>query len=173
MRIPRTSYNRVPSPGPRDVLPLPARPQVQFDLEIGYHQPDPEFVKLMFQLARRPQQRPDVDYLLEVRFVGPDLSTAISTLIRASVEGRLSYDPISGGLMEHSTDSIIEVKRPARFDEHLRFVICQQPLNSSGSSPTKFFRADRPTFWRRLSYPLTMTRRIFRSSLTAKSRPKA
>src|SRR6185503_6364394 len=113
----------VTTPGPRDISPLPARPQVQFDVEIGYHQADPDFVKLMFQLARRPQQRADVDYLLDVTFSGSDLSTAISTLYRASItEGRLSsYDPVSGTGMEHSTASIIEVPRPARFDQHLRF----------------------------------------------------
>jgi hypothetical protein len=114
----------VETPGLRDVSPLPTRPQVQFDVEIGYHQADPGFVRLTFQLPRRPQQRADVDYLLEVRFLNENLSTAVSTLYRASiVEGRFSYDIVSGGLMEHTTDSIIEVKRPARLDEHLRFVI--------------------------------------------------
>ena len=110
--------------GPKDVSPLPGRPQVQFDVEIGYHQPEPEFVKLMFQLVRRPQQRPDVDYLLDVTFLDADLSKANSQLMRAStVAGKFSYDPVSRSIMEHSTDSIIEVSRPARFDEHLRFVI--------------------------------------------------
>lgn len=110
--------------GPRDVSALPARPAVQFDVEIGYHQANPDFVKLMLQLARRPQQRQDVDYLLEVRFLNEDLSTAVSSVNRVSiVEGRFSYDPVSGGAIEHSTNSLIEVTRPARFDEHLRFVI--------------------------------------------------
>ena len=114
----------VTTSGPSDVSPPPTRPQVQFDVEIGYHEADPEFVKFTFQLVRRPQQRPDVDYLLEVRFVGPDLSTAISEIVRASlVDGGYKYNTISGAGREHSTDSIIEVSRPARFDEHLRFVI--------------------------------------------------
>jgi hypothetical protein len=110
--------------GPRDVSPLPARPQVQFDVEVGYHQADPEFVKLGFQLVRRPQQRADVDYLLEVTFTGADLSTAYSQLMRASVvENGYKYDPVSSGFMEHPKDSIIEVPRPSIFDQHLRFVI--------------------------------------------------
>ena len=110
--------------GPRDVSPLPVRPQVQFDVEIGYHEAEPDFVILSFQLARRPQQRPDVDYFLELRFLNQDLSTVMSTLYRASIiEGKFSYDPVSGTGMEHSADSVIEVRRPARFDQHLRFVI--------------------------------------------------
>ena len=109
--------------GPRDVSPLPARPQVQFDVDIGYNQADPAFVNLVFQLARRPQSRADVDYLLEVKFSDQDLSNAASWISRVStVEGRLVYDIVAGSLIEHST-GIIEVPRPARFDEHLRFVI--------------------------------------------------
>ena len=108
--------------GPGDISPLPARPQVQFEVEIGYHQANPAFVKLRSQLVRRPQQRADVDYLQEVTFSGADLSTAVSHVIRASVAGdRLYYDIVH--LKEHSTDSIIEVTRPVCFDEHFRFVI--------------------------------------------------
>ncbi len=110
--------------GPSDIAPLPARPQVQFDVEIGYHEADPDFVKLTFQLARRPQQRTDVDYLLQVRFLGQDLSTAISEILRASiVDGAFKYDQVTTSGRQHSTDSIIEVPRPSIFDEHLRFVI--------------------------------------------------
>lgn len=108
--------------GPRDVSPLPARPQVQFEVEVGYHAADPAYVKLRSQLVRRPQQRADVDYLQEVTFSGEDLSTAISHVVRASMVGdKFSYDNVS--MMEHSTDGVIEVPRPKRFDENLRFVI--------------------------------------------------
>jgi hypothetical protein len=117
------------------VSPLPVRPQVQCDVEIGYHGADPGFVTLMFQLARRPQQRPDVDYLLGVRFVNDDLSTAVSTVVRVwTGEGRFSYDYVVGGLLEHSTDSIIEVPRPPRFDQHFRLVI----VNASEQFRLKF-----------------------------------
>jgi hypothetical protein len=75
-------------------------------------------------LVRRPQQRADVDYLLEVTFTGADLSTAYSQLVRASVvENGYKYDPVSSGFMEHPADSIIDVPRPSIFDQHLRFVI--------------------------------------------------
>jgi len=114
----------VATPGPGDVSALPARPSVQFDVEVGYHQPDPDFVKLTFQLVRRMQQRADVDYLMEVTFNGDDFSTAHSQVIRASAfEGSFRYNEVTGSFREHSTDSIIEVPRPASFDEHLRFVI--------------------------------------------------
>jgi hypothetical protein len=117
-------FTDVTTNGPSDVSPRPARPQVQCDVEIGYNQADPGFVTLTFQLVRRMQSRPDVDYLLEVRFVNDDLSTAISLINRVSiVEGRFSTEIVAGSIMEHSTDSIIEVPQPARFDEHLRFVV--------------------------------------------------
>jgi hypothetical protein len=116
--------NDVETNGPRDVSPLPARPQTQFDVEIGYNQTDTEFVRLTFQLVRRMQSRADVDYLLEVRFTGNDLSTAISTIRRVSiVDGKYIDDVVAGTLMEHSSDSIIEVSQPKRFDEHFRFVV--------------------------------------------------
>jgi len=35
----------------------------------------------------------------------------------------LLSNEVAGSRMQHSTDGIIEVPRPARFDEHLRFVI--------------------------------------------------
>jgi hypothetical protein len=114
----------VTTKGPSDISALPGGRQVQFDGEIGYHQQDPAFVKLMFQLARRPQQRADVDYLLDVTFSGEDLSTAISHVLRASsVEDRFIYDLVIGSGNEYLMNSIVEVPRPARFDEHLRFVI--------------------------------------------------
>lgn len=112
--------------GPREISPLPTRPQVQFDVEISYNEANPSPVTLRLQLARRPQARPDVDYLLEVTFSGPDLSTASSCLRRLrAVEATLllSNDEVFGSRTQHSPDSIIEVPRPARFDEHLRFVI--------------------------------------------------
>ncbi|HWF89429.1 MAG TPA: hypothetical protein VN659_11370, partial [Pyrinomonadaceae bacterium] len=91
-------------------------------VEVGYHAADPAYVKLRSQLVRRPQQRADVDYLQEVTFSGEDLSTAISHVVRASMVGdKFSYDNVS--MMEHSTDGVIEVPRPKRFDENLRFVI--------------------------------------------------
>jgi hypothetical protein len=115
--------------GPREISPLPTRGQVQFDVDIGYNEANPAPVTLRLQTARRPQSRPDVDYLLEVTFSGPDLSTATSCVRRVSgvdaPRGALLFadDEVIGSRTQHSTDGIIEVSRPARFDEHLRFVI--------------------------------------------------
>lgn len=110
--------------GPSDVSALPARPQVQFDVEIGYNDRNPAPVTLRVQMPRRPQSRPDVDYLLEVTFSGADLSTATSCVRRLAISnGKLSNDEVIGSRMQHSTSGIIDVPRPARLDEHLRLVI--------------------------------------------------
>jgi len=110
--------------GPSDVSALPARPQVQFDVEIGYNDRNPAPVTLRVQIARRPQSRPDVDYLLEVTFSGADLSTATSCVRRLAISnGKLSNDEVIGSRMQHSTSGIVDVPRPARLDEHLRLVI--------------------------------------------------
>lgn len=110
--------------GPSDVSALPARHQVQFDVEIGYNERTPAPVTVRLPMVRRPQSRPDVDYLLEVTFSGADLSTATSCVRRLAISnGKLSNDEVIGSRMQHSTSGIIDVPRPARFDEHLRLVI--------------------------------------------------
>jgi hypothetical protein len=110
--------------GPREVSALPTRPQAQFDVEAGYNDAKPMPVMLQLQMARLPQQRPDVDYLLEVTLSGPNLSSATSRVRRVSIiQNRLSNEEVFGSKVLHSTDSVIEVRRPARFDENLRFVI--------------------------------------------------
>lgn len=110
--------------GPREVSPLPARPQVQFDIDIGYNNASPSPVTVQLQAARRPQSRSDVDHLLEVTFSGPDLSSATSCVRRvAIIDGKFSNHEVFGSRMQHSTAGLIDVPRPARFDEHLRFVI--------------------------------------------------
>lgn len=115
----------VSTTGPGDVSPLPSRPQPQFDVDVSYNQANPTPVTLRVQLARRLQSRQDVDYLLETTLSGPDLSTATTCLRRVSADSNrlLANDEIFGSRMQHSTDGIIDVPRPARFDEHLRFVI--------------------------------------------------
>ena len=114
----------VSSGGPREVSPLPSRPQVQFDVDVGYNSVSPAPVTVQLQAARRPQTRSDVDHLLEVTFSGPDLSSATSCVRRvAIIDGKFSNHEVFGSSMQHSTASIIDVSRPARFDEHLRFVI--------------------------------------------------
>lgn len=110
--------------GPREVSALPARPQAQFDVEVSYNEAKPIPVTLLLQMARLPQQRPDVDYLLEVTLSGPHLSTATSNVRRVSIIGnRLSSEEVFGSKVQHSTDSVIEVRRPVRFDENVRFVM--------------------------------------------------
>jgi hypothetical protein len=125
----KLGITEVSSSGPREVSPLPARPQVQFDVEVGYNQANPAPVTVRAQVARRMQSRSDVDYLVEVTFSGPDLSTASSCIRRLSGADAplgaapFADDEVFGSRTQHSTNSIIEVPRPGRFDEHLRFVI--------------------------------------------------
>lgn len=113
--------------GPREISGLPARPQVQCDVDVSYNKENPVPVALRLQMVRRPQSRADVDYFLDVTFSGPDLSTASSCIRRVSgLDARrntLADDEVIGSRTQHSTSGIIEVPRPARFDEHLRFVI--------------------------------------------------
>jgi hypothetical protein len=115
----------VSSSGPREVSPLPTRAVVQFDVEVGYNQANPEPVTLRVQMARRPQTRPDVDHIVEVTFSGPDLSSASSCVRRvaAGQSSLVANDEVVGSRMQHSTDGVIEVPRPARFDDNFRFVI--------------------------------------------------
>ncbi len=109
--------------GPVETFPVPGR-QVQFDVELSYHEANPAPITLRFQLVRNMKSRADVDYLLELTFSGPNLSVATSCIRRLSIaHGRLWNDEVFGSSTKHSTDAIIEVPRPARFDEHLRFVI--------------------------------------------------
>ena len=120
----RLGITDVSTSGPKEVSPLPARPQAQFDVEAGYNQANPAPISLRMQIARSRQARPDVDHLLEVTLSGPDLSTATSCVRRVAVVGSaLSNDEVFGSRTQHSTDSIIEVPRPARFAEDFKFVM--------------------------------------------------
>jgi len=110
---------------------MPTRPGTQFDIEIGYNEANPAPVIIRFQLARRMQTNPEVDYLLEVSFSGPNLSTVSSCINRvAAVQSNhlISNEEIAGSRTQYSTDSnVIEVPKPARLDEVFGILI----VNSS------------------------------------------
>jgi hypothetical protein len=123
--------NDVVTSGPREIAGIPNRPTTQFDLEIGYNEANPAPVIIRFQLARRIQTNPEVDYLLELSFSGPNLSTVSSCINRVTaVQSTLlvSNDEIDGSRTQHSADSsVIEVPKPTRLDELFGFKI----VNSS------------------------------------------
>ena len=121
----RVGIADVSATGPREVSALPTRPVVQFDVEVSYNQANPEPVTLRAQMARRPQTRPDVDHIVEVTFSGPDLSNASSCVRRvaAGQSNHVANDVVVGSRMQHSTDGVIEVPRPARFDANFRLVV--------------------------------------------------
>lgn len=124
-RYRQLGISEVSTVGLRGVTFFPVQPQQQVDLDIGYHEANPAPVTLRFHTARVPHQRPHVEYLLEVTFSGPDLSTVTSCFRRVAIDektGRLSNDEIFGTRMQHASN-MIDVPRPARLVDDLRFVI--------------------------------------------------
>lgn len=93
-------------------------------IDINYNEADPSPITLRMLTARGMRSRPDVDYLVELTLSGPDLSTASSCVRRLSInQGWFGNDEVFGSRKEHSTNSLIEVSKPARFDEDFKFVI--------------------------------------------------
>ena len=112
--------------GPREIVGLPNRPVTQFNLEIGYNQANPTPVTIRLQLARRPQTNPDVDYLMEVTFSGPNLthvSSCINRVVAVQSTLLISNDEIVGSRTQHSSDDVIEIPKPARLDQVFGFLI--------------------------------------------------
>jgi len=93
-------------------------------IDINYNEANPSPVTLRMLTARGMRSRPDIDHVLEITLSGPDLSTATSCVRRLSInQGWFGNDEVFGSRKEHSTNSLIEVSKPARFDEDFKFVI--------------------------------------------------
>ena len=125
-RYRQLGISEISAVGPRPVTFFPVQPQQQVDFDIGYHEANPAPVTLRFHTERLREQRSHVEYLLEVSFSGPDLSTVTSCFRRVTIDektGRLSNDEIFGSRTQHAAGSVIEVPRPARLVEQLRFVM--------------------------------------------------
>ena len=106
------------------------RGEKQFAVHLRYNEANPAPVTIRQQVARTTTSRSDMDYLFEVTFSGPDLSTATSCYKRvANIGGRFTYEEVFGTRMDHSSYSVIEVPRPRRFVEKFKLVI----VNSSKS----------------------------------------
>ena len=104
------------------------QPAKHFSVHLRYNEANPAPVTIRQQVARTTTSRSDLDYMLEVTFSGPDLSTATSCFKRvANIGGRFTYEEVFGTRMDHSTYSIIEVPRPKRFVEKFKLYI----VNSS------------------------------------------
>jgi hypothetical protein len=103
----------------------PAQPVTEFSFDVSYNETNVSPVTLRFQLARQPQSRADIDYLVEVTFSGPNLSTATSSYRRVKVipMREFSHHEVVGSSVQHSTDGPIEVKPPARFTEQFKLLI--------------------------------------------------
>ena len=110
------------------------RPEKQFAVHLRYNEANPAPVTIRQQVARTMTSRSDMDYLLEVTFSGPDLSTATSCFRRVTnIQGKFSYEEVFGTRMVHSTYSTIEVPRPKRFEEKFKLYI----VNSSKDLPNQ------------------------------------
>ncbi|MEN3327792.1 MAG: hypothetical protein V7638_2599 [Acidobacteriota bacterium] len=104
------------------------RGEKQFAVHLRYNEANPAPVTIRQQVARTTTSRSDIDYLFEVTFSGPDLSTATSCFKRvANIGGRFTYEEVFGTRLDHSSYSIIEVPRPRRFVEKFKLYI----VNSS------------------------------------------
>jgi len=105
------------SPAPNHAL--------EFPVELRYNDTDPSPLTLRFLVRRDMRARPDQDYMLELTFSGPNLSSASSVFRRLAIDGlgRLSNDEVFGSRKEHSTAGPIEVPRPKQFDDTIKFVI--------------------------------------------------
>ena len=104
------------------------RGEKQFAVNLRYNEANPAPVTIRQQVARTTTSRSDMDYMLEVSFSGPDLSTATSCFRRvANIRGRFTDEEVFGTRTVHSTYSTIEVQRPRRFVEKFKLYI----VNSS------------------------------------------
>ncbi len=113
---------------PAEISSLPTRGVDEFSFELSYNDANPSPVKVRLQFARDPSFRADVDYLLELTFSGPDLSTVHSWFRRLTkATNELSSNLVEGTQMLHSGNETIVVPRPARFAERVRLVL----VNSS------------------------------------------
>lgn len=104
------------------------RPEKQFAVNLRYNEANPAPVTIRQQVARTTTSRSDLEYMLEVTFSGPDLSTATSCFRRATnIQGKFSNEEVFGTRIVHSTYSTVEVPRPKRFVEKFKLYI----VNSS------------------------------------------
>jgi hypothetical protein len=106
------------------------RGEKQFDVNLRYNEANPAPVTIRQQVARTTTSRRDMDYMLEVTFSGPDLSTATSCFRRiTTVGGNFLNEEVFGTRMVHSTYGIIEVPRPKRFVEKFKLYIVNSSKN--------------------------------------------
>jgi hypothetical protein len=106
------------------------RPEKQFAVHLRYNEANPAPLTIRQQVARTPTSRADMDYMLEVTFSGPDLSTATSCFRRVTTTGgKFLNEEVFGTRMVHSTYSVIEVPRPKRFVEKFKLYIVNSAKN--------------------------------------------
>ena len=102
----------------------------QFSVNLRYNEANPAPVTIRQQVARTTTSRSDIDYIFEVTFSGPDLSTATSCYKRLThIMGKFTYEEVFGSQMVHSTYGTIEVPRPKRFEEKFKFYIVNSSKN--------------------------------------------
>jgi hypothetical protein len=106
------------------------RGEKQFAVDLRYNEANPAPVTIRQQVARTTTSRSDIDYMFEVTFSGPDLSTATSCFKRvANIGGKFTNEEVFGTRLVHSTYGTIEVPRPKRFEEKFRLYIVNSSKN--------------------------------------------
>ena len=89
-------------------------------VEFGYNEADPAPINLRFQVRNTTGFQHD--YVLELTFSGPDLSTATSVFKRVKVEssGRRSIAEIPDTKVQHSTNAAVVIPPPKRLIEGVK-----------------------------------------------------
>jgi hypothetical protein len=124
----RANLPNVSSKGLTELISPLIRQSREFDVEFRYNGADPAPITVRYQKPKLMQERQDSDYIVEVTFSGPDLSTITSVFRRIGIdgEGRLFNDEVFESETRHAADAPIEVTVPKQLDPRtssFRFVI--------------------------------------------------
>ncbi len=124
----RANLPNVSSRGLTELISPLIRQSREFDVEFRYNGADPAPITVRYQKPKLMNERQDSDYIVEVTFSGPDLSTITSVFRRIGIdgEGRLFNDEVFESEARHAADAPIEVTVPKQLDQRtssFRFVI--------------------------------------------------
>jgi len=118
----------VSSRGLTELISPLIRQSREFNVEFRYNGADPAPITVRYLKPKLMNERQDSDYVVEIKFAGPDLSTITSVFRRIGVdgEGRLFNDEVFESEARHAADAPIEVTVPKQLDQRtssFRFVI--------------------------------------------------
>lgn len=95
-------------------------PTDNFTVEIKYNEaaPAPATLRYLLKMSKMGGARTDCDYMLEVMFSGPNLSSITSAFRRIAIDdrGRVFNDEMFETRVVHPAGGVIEVSRPKQLD---------------------------------------------------------